>query len=61
MNAEPLAEFRIGDVVVLNSGGPEMTVVNPAGETVWCRWMTADGLSQSHEFPAVAITLSRRP
>jgi uncharacterized protein YodC (DUF2158 family) len=33
-------KFQVGDTVVLNSGGPKMTVIgiSPDGGRVWCEW-----------------------
>ena len=30
--------FKIGDVVMLKSGSPKMTVVSVDGREVWCQW-----------------------
>jgi uncharacterized protein YodC (DUF2158 family) len=56
MTNEQLSLFRIGAVVQLKSGGPEMTVANAgpgafgSGKTVRCRWF--DGTKQmSGDFP----------
>lgn len=51
--------FEIGDVVVLNSGSPDMTVTN-TGERkgiphVWCKWLNAQGKEESDIFPAAAV------
>ncbi len=32
------SELKVGDVVQLNSGGPQMTVTIVAAETVQCEW-----------------------
>ncbi len=33
-----MAQFKVGDVVQLMSGGPKMTVSELAGSQVWCMW-----------------------
>lgn len=40
-------EYSIGQVVVLKSGGPLMTVVAVGVLTVSCRWFFGDGLNDS--------------
>ena len=51
--------FNIGDVVVLNSGSPEMTITN-TGERkgvphVWCKWINTEGKEEMGIFPAAAV------
>jgi len=43
-----MSQFQVGEVVVLNSGGPDMTVVNPSlktpmGDLVTCQWSSSPG------------------
>ena len=48
--------FKIGDTVVLKSGGPVMTVtaIDNEGLVVWCAWF--DGNDEKQEsFPADAL------
>lgn len=49
--------MKVGDVVVLKSGGPKMTVENRAGfmDTVTCRWSVA-GQFQRATFYAAMLT-----
>ncbi len=56
-------EIHVGDVVVLNSGGPRMVVkdffgrLEDAGDTrvVICAWIAADGRTMEHTFPLVCV------
>ena len=53
-----MAEFKVGDVVQLKSGGPEMTVTGPANSgNVLCAWFTSfDAASISTGvFPPAAL------
>jgi uncharacterized protein YodC (DUF2158 family) len=55
-----MPQFRVGDVVQLNSGGPEMTIsfILPTGK-VFCVWF--DGSEKREEtFPPEAIQLVER-
>jgi len=54
--------FKRGDIVRLNSGGPQMTVEDPAGEEdemAECTWFTDDGSTGplSHCFFEECLTL----
>ena len=53
-------DFKIGDVVELNSGGPKMTIVNIVGcdeaRKAVCRWSVNDGL-QCNGFSVECIKL----
>lgn len=31
-------KFNVGDVVMLNSGGPKMTISSIESDRVWCIW-----------------------
>ena len=42
-------EIKVGDVVVLKSGGQEMTVASKTDETVTCKW-TYQGEVKEHVF-----------
>jgi uncharacterized protein YodC (DUF2158 family) len=50
--------FNIGDVVCLNSGGPEMTVKTIEGDTVFCVWFDEDRKMQGSNFKAQTLTKS---
>lgn len=51
--------YRIGQIVQLRSGGPEMTVAfedhSGKGLVYKCAWFTADGLLQEGFFPEGAL------
>jgi len=50
-----MKEFKVGDVVVLNSGGPRMTITGPSGADSWqCSWVSASG-ELCVTFPAVCL------
>lgn len=50
--------FKVGDVVRLKSGGPDMTVTNVGKEsgmlTVWCAWFVGTKQEKGY-FPADAV------
>jgi uncharacterized protein YodC (DUF2158 family) len=43
-------EIKVGDVVVLKSGGPDMTVVEVQGEEVVCQWFAKKEVVESGKF-----------
>ena len=47
-----MAQFKVGDVVQLKSGGPKMTVKNvyESDNTYSCQWFTGSKLADGH-FP----------
>lgn len=51
--------FSIGDQVILNSGGPVMTVIGvEAGDPndhAWCRWNRSNGTTDRGSFPQAAL------
>jgi uncharacterized protein YodC (DUF2158 family) len=55
--------FKVGDVVRLRSGGPDMTVIDVIGTRVGCQWHTSaiqpeDGSFISHrgfEYPMLTL------
>lgn len=49
--------LQIGDVVVLNSGGPKMTVVDLSDDTVTINCFTQDGMLGEVTFPKKAVKL----
>jgi len=51
-------EIKVGDVVVLNSGGPLMTVSEiDANNVATCYWMIEGCDAQSTSFPVACIHL----
>lgn len=48
--------FSVGDVVVLKSGGPKMTVTYLGDRGVSCSWFKDGQIPAWHEFPAEALT-----
>jgi uncharacterized protein YodC (DUF2158 family) len=49
--------FKVGDVVVLNSGGPEMTVEALSGDRVVCCWFN-NGKNERAQF---ALAMLKAP
>lgn len=50
--------FYVGDVVMLNSGGPRMSVVSidTTYKKVWCSWFNHEGKLGSANFPFASLT-----
>ncbi|MFW6002653.1 MAG: DUF2158 domain-containing protein [archaeon] len=52
-------DFKFGDVVVLNSGGPDMNVIRENGNFCTCEWF--DGTKRmEHDFNKLTLTLLKR-
>ena len=54
--------FKIGDVVILKSGGPKMTITsvgkdNFGAPTVWCSWFI-DKKNETGSFPIGAVKMA---
>ena len=49
--------FKPGDVVVLKSGGPAMTVAAVEEDDVKCLWIGEEGELFREEIPAIALEL----
>ncbi len=47
--------FSIGDVVMLKSGGPKMTVTYAKDREVFCRWFPDHSTDKSASFPPEAL------
>ena len=60
--AEGERKYLPGDRVRLESGGPEMTVLDVGRYTgcVVCEWPTADGATHRVAFPPASLTASER-
>jgi uncharacterized protein YodC (DUF2158 family) len=54
-----MAEFEAGDVVMLKSGGPYMTVAAaaPSGEGLACMWFDGPTLYKGHFHPSTVKTV----
>lgn len=56
-------EYEPGDVVVLNSGGPRMSVCGVAGrppeQVVLCAWFDGGQLAQEVLLPAAALRIPK--
>jgi uncharacterized protein YodC (DUF2158 family) len=50
--------FKAGDVVVLKSGGPKMTVTRVEGSHVFCSWFVGTK-SEKGNFPPDALELAQ--
>lgn len=51
------AKLKIGDVVILNSGGPEMTIVAEINDNWQCAWFTLDDEVKDAIFSTAALML----
>jgi uncharacterized protein YodC (DUF2158 family) len=47
-------QFKPGDVVMLKSGGPQMTVTEVDGDRTFCQWFDEKRAAQAQCFPAIA-------
>jgi uncharacterized protein YodC (DUF2158 family) len=51
--------FEVNSLVVLKTGGPEMTVLGCGDITgaphVWCRWLDANGMEKLQVFAEAAV------
>lgn len=47
---------RLGDIVILNSGGPNMLVVKNNDRSVKCLWVDARGRTRKASFPYECVT-----
>lgn len=47
--------FNVGDLVMLKSGGPVMTVIQVDGSNVYCTWFDERNVIQRHVFVAGAL------
>lgn len=52
-------KFQVGDVVILNSGGPRMTVSvvedTSKGFMLTCQWLDDDGALANHRFHEATV------
>ena len=50
-------KFRIGDVVRLNSGSPNLTVTGTTPSKIYVKWTDDTGAVQNDHFPEACLTL----
>ena len=54
MEVNLMAEFKVGDIVQLKSGGPKMTIDIVLGDgELKCQWFAGDELQEARFDPAV--------
>lgn len=58
---ENLMAFDPGEIVVLKSGGPQMTVKLTDEDGVNCQWFNGQGDLESDSFPEHMLRVWRRP
>lgn len=49
-----IEDVKVGGIVILNSGGPAMTIYKIEGETVFVTWITDQGVEKAN-FPVVCV------
>lgn len=47
---------RLGDIVILNSGGPNMMVIKNNDQSVRCMWPDSEGKLRKASFPYECVT-----
>lgn len=57
--ADEPRRFQIGDLVMLKSGGPVLTVTEVIGEEASCHWFDANMALHTGELPIVCLALWR--
>ena len=57
-NSESSQKLKIGDVVELKSGGPDMTIksIDENGDFIHCQWFSGDKVEVGH-FPPDSLQL----
>ena len=53
-----MATINVGDVVVLNSGGPKMTVHEIISDKAWCCWIHNEYEYRIQEFDLRCIKIT---
>jgi uncharacterized protein YodC (DUF2158 family) len=48
-------EFEVGDVVMLNSGGPRMAITSVNADAICVAWSSKDGFTQVGSFPVQCV------
>lgn len=51
-----MADFKVGDVVMLNSGGPKMTVIDHHNGFVTAVWFSDGGVVEQYTFSQEILT-----
>jgi len=51
-----MEELKLGDLVMLNSGGPLMAIIGMNSTHVVCQWGLADGTPGCSEFHIATVT-----
>ena len=54
------ARLRAGDIVLLRSGSPRMTITNVEDGIAWCAWFTCD-TCHTHGFRLSALKKASNP
>jgi len=50
-----MAEFEVGDLVQLKSGGPVMTIKRVDGTMVACQWFAGKNLEEGRFYPSTLV------
>lgn len=53
--------MKIGDVVYLNSGSPELTVTQIKNDQVWVNWLGPNNAVHEAIFPSVCLSTTNNP
>ena len=53
-------QFKPGDVVILKSGGPRMTIATIEGRSALCEWFSDDQHAQSKSFALISLKQDER-
>ncbi|EOW9291631.1 DUF2158 domain-containing protein [Vibrio cholerae] len=52
--------YKVGDIVKLKSGGPDMTVQSKSPIGFWCQWFAGKKLERG-QFPVDSLQLAQGP
>lgn len=53
-----MSKFKVGDSVILNSGGPQMVVASVLSNGyLLCEWIDANGKVNRHEFKPLTVRI----
>jgi uncharacterized protein YodC (DUF2158 family) len=54
-------QFKVGDIVELNSGGEAMTVVKTSKTDIVCQWFSKGGRLNKNQFPVECLREKPKP